>query len=1332
MICKILFFLFFATLALLSSSRAQGVEKSIFVERVSDVVTPVLTLYKDRNGFLWVGRWDGLYRYDGTNFKSFTHIAKTWSNFAVSSIQEDHDGNLWIGAAVHNLLIYNPSKDTTQIIQEIYPEVIIPNLYSEITVHDSIAFIASSEAIFIIYHKAHKIKTIKIREPYQQHIKAIKADHHGNLWVALETGLLKIRPDFTKQYYPEITQSRDELSGIVVDRDGSIWIRTTADLIHFDQLTSARKHFPFLKKDDNRFWEGNSAIEQDGKGSIWLGAPSRGGLVRFNPVTEKFDIFPHKADDPNSVSSNYIKKLVYTKDDDILWIGTETGLDKIVFNKQNFNVKAMDFSSQQNYFIESLYQDSDLNLWVRTNDSKIHLLAHEPNNHISYKTYLKKVISMNPEDFLEEDGNGNLLFVAHWGLSSFNKKTGRTKQAYDGFVPNSVWPIKIVENSKMLARVDGRALIITTGDTLRVVMDILFKENEDNVRMMVDQYNNILASRGDGVFMLDLANEEFVSVYNRKDGDPNDIHVYLKDPEGIIWMGTGGSGLLSYDQQTGKLRNYGFADHTIGGMLMDDNHNLWASTNKGLLMVNRESGTVTTYTSHDGIRLDQIRNYACIKGRDGNFYFGGLNKILYFDPLKIKAHDFVPKVFITKIKVLNRYISEINDQYKVVELISDIEMNYNKNTLSFEFASLNYAYPDKTIYHYQMTGVDRDWILSETQQITYSNLAPGTYFFRIKASNSHSVANPKIKEIKITILAPLWATWWAYSLYVILFGALAYVLWKRWITRVQLKTLATIKSAEAEKLREVDILKSNFFANISHEFRTPLTLLLGPLEKRSAMASDPGDKKELNMMHRNASRLLTLVNQLLDLSRLEAGTLSLKCRYFELHPTILSIMSQFSSMADSKAINFEVSTPQKPVALFFDPDKLEKIITNLLSNAFKFTPVGGSIILTITQQSPDENFKNGYAEIIIADTGTGIEPEHLSKIFDRFYQVDMSSTRAYEGSGIGLSLTKELVELHHGTISVTSTAGKGSTFTVKLPLGDSHLKREEVESADVEITIPKSNGVDHIDQPEDNNIENTILGLPRLLLVEDNADLRYYLRENLKQQFSLSEAEDGEKGIATALTEIPDLIISDLMMPKINGLQLCQQLKEDEKTSHIPIILLTAKADIETKLQGYKHGADDYIAKPFQIEEVIVRIENLIANRKRIQEKFARHLSLTPGAVPVTSIDERFLKRAMEVVEKFIADSSFGVEPFAQEIGVSHTQLYRKLHAITGFNPNEFIRHMRLLRAADLMRQKAGNVADITYQVGFNNLSYFSKVFKEKFGVTPIEFLKNPLDKMEK
>ncbi len=533
-----------------------------------------------------------------------------------------------------------------------------------------------------------------------------------------------------------------------------------------------------------------------------------------------------------------------------------------------------------------------------------------------------------------------------------------------------------------------------------------------------------------------------------------------------------------------------------------------------------------------------------------------------------------------------------------------------------------------------------------------------------------------------------------------------------------------IEKLQAEKTRELDQLKSRFFANISHEFRTPLTLILGPIQKRLDEATHAEEKTELNIMHRNASRLLKLVNQLLDLSRIEAGMVKLKCAQTDLNEFIVSISSQFSSMAASKNIDFQIQNDDR-IALYFDADKLEKIFNNLLSNAFKFIPQNGVITVSILKGNDDDRFRNGYAEIKVTDNGPGIAPEHLPKIFDRFYQSDNSMTREHEGSGIGLALTKELVELHRGSITVSDNQGQGSIFSVRLHLGSRHLKNDEIV-----MDMGRSNGIkstESIQEPLESPIAvNPDQSLPHILVVEDNADLRHYLRESMKQHYAIVEAENGDQGIEIALNEIPDLIISDLMMPKTDGLQLCQKLKEDERTSHIPILLLTAKADLDSKLKGYRHGADDYIAKPFNLQELLVRVENLIANRKRLQEKFVHQMSLKPSMISVASADERFLKKSMEIVETFISDTNFGVEIFAKEIGVSHTQLNRKLQAITGLNPNEFIRHMRLERAHDLLKQKVGNVSDVAYQVGFNNLSYFSKIFKEKYGMTPIEFLKKP------
>lgn len=531
----------------------------------------------------------------------------------------------------------------------------------------------------------------------------------------------------------------------------------------------------------------------------------------------------------------------------------------------------------------------------------------------------------------------------------------------------------------------------------------------------------------------------------------------------------------------------------------------------------------------------------------------------------------------------------------------------------------------------------------------------------------------------------------------------------------------TVKTRLLQKksFAELNNLKSRFFANISHEFRTPLTLLLGPLEKGLRNASSKEEKDELSMMHRNASRLLILVNQLLDLSRLEAGTLKLRCVHQELNSFIQSIASQFSSMADSKGIHFEVKA-NEPILLFFDSDKLEKIITNLLSNAFKFTNSGGSIILNIKQHAATDQFRNGFGEITVNDNGKGIEEEHLTRIFDRFYQVDTSNTRSYEGSGIGLALTKELVDLHHGTISVISKPGSGSSFILQLPMGKDHLKEDEIDSTNTYIQS-------HAVTSHNNDLcELEITGkndsFPKILLVEDNADLRYYLRSNLIEYYHVVEAADGEKGVTMAINEIPDLIISDLMMPKVDGLQLCEKLKANEKTSHIPIILLTAKADIETKLSGLKIGADDYMAKPFDARELGIRVNNLIEGRKKLQHKFSQRLSLSASEIAVDSMEDRFIRKVQNTIESHISDATFSVEILADEAAMSSVQLYRKLKALTGYTPNELIRNIRLERGASLLRQHAGGVSEVAYQVGFNNLSYFAKVFKDKYGVTPSEY----------
>jgi signal transduction histidine kinase/CheY-like chemotaxis protein len=529
---------------------------------------------------------------------------------------------------------------------------------------------------------------------------------------------------------------------------------------------------------------------------------------------------------------------------------------------------------------------------------------------------------------------------------------------------------------------------------------------------------------------------------------------------------------------------------------------------------------------------------------------------------------------------------------------------------------------------------------------------------------------------------------------------------------------------QAEKIQEIDKIKSRFFANISHEFRTPLTLIQSPIKKRLSEASDPKDIKEYNIIYQNSTRLLQLVNQLLDLSRLESGTLTLKPKQADLITMLKPVVEAFQSLAEVKAIQFFMEFQSVPITGYFDQEKLEKIMNNLLSNAFKFTPPGGSVGVEIKACNGKAAFPDGFAQLTVSDNGVGISKQTLPRIFERFYQVDNSQTREFEGTGIGLSITKDFIELHEGTIQVESELGKGTKFIVCIPLGLTLLNALDTDISQ-SIDDAEPTNLPNYEEPFHENEKDLKKHKETILIVEDNVDLRYYIRENLPNCYHIIEACDGQEGIDMALQEIPDLIITDLMMPKVAGMELCKCLKTDEKTSHIPIIILTARADMESKLNGLNIGADDYISKPFDMHELEIRAHNLIESRKLLREKFASKMELKPKEITVQSSDDRFIQRILSIMETHIGDTSFGVDVFSHEAGMSNAQLYRKISALTGYTPNDFIRHMRLQRAADLFKQKAGNVAEIAYQVGFNNLSYFAKVFKEKFGVTPNEFLKN-------
>ena len=623
-----------------------------------------------------------------------------------------------------------------------------------------------------------------------------------------------------------------------------------------------------------------------------------------------------------------------------------------------------------------------------------------------------------------------------------------------------------------------------------------------------------------------------------------------------------------------------------------------------------------------------------------------------------------------------------------------------------------------------LEGSDPDWIYSGNRNFAiYSNLAPGKYTFQVQGANNDGVWNEEGTSLDIIIRPPPWLRWWAYSIYVLILLGIILAYRRYLIKRAQLRTDLEVERLEKEKIRETDHLRSRFFANISHEFRTPLTLLINPIE--DAMKQDQENirvsKRIMRVMQRNARRLQNLINQLLDISRIETGNMKLQLSKADLSEFVRVVASSFQSLAESRQIDYQIVIKGEAADCCFDADKTEKIIMNLLSNAFKFTEAGGSVSLELdVVSSMDENSR--VAIIKVRDDGKGMEEDQLEKIFDRFYQVSGSDTREVEGSGIGLALTRELLHLMHGTIEVESTHGKGTNFTVSFPVSEESYSTQELET--LKEGEPLAIG---ISPDEDEPSVSTGTGTEGggedvVLVVEDNQDLRSYITEKLSKQFALIEAENGETGLRKAIEQVPDLVITDLMMPVMGGMEFCRKLKEHPAINHIPVIMLTAKADKDSRLEGLEAAADDYISKPFDTDLLLARVKNLISQRNELRKHFEKELILSGNEDPFASPQFSKLREIVKVIEANLDDADFEVESMASLLNMSRRGVFRKIHAVAGITPHELVRIMRMKKAASLLRQGEMNVTEVMYHVGMRNLSHFAISFRKYFGVNPGEY----------
>ena len=855
-----------------------------------------------------------------------------------------------------------------------------------------------------------------------------------------------------------------------------------------------------------------------------------------------------------------------------------------------------------------------------------------------------------------------------------------------------------------------------------------------------DKNNTIWISTTNGLAAYNCSTQSFACYKNQPNNNQsisdNNVVNCFRDSRGFLWVCTR-NGLNLFDQPAGLFRQFTIADglpsNSIHGIVEDKNKNLWLSSKNGIskLELTNDSNIgqiklkFTNYGITDGLQGKEFNQSAAFCASDGEIFFGGPDGLNAFYPNEIKEDTTVGKMIFSDFRIFNKsvpYGRKYDNRVLLEKPIFNtdkVALKYHENSFTIEFIALNYFYPEKNSYAYKLEGFDNAWIKSEGNKnsATYTNLTNGTYIFRVKELKGNLKGNEI--SLKIVVLPPFWKSWIAYILYAILIFLILIVLRQLILSRERINMHIEHERIEAQHIHEIDSLKIKFFTNISHEFRTPLTLIMAPVEKLLSQAKDKPEEKYLKLIEQNAKRLLQMVNQLLDFRKLEVQGFTYNPSFGDIVTFLGETVSSFNNLSEQKHVQLVFRSTIQELTTYFDKDKLEKIMFNLLSNAFKFTPGHGqvAVLLSVESNSKEQNNSNIDSTLIIQvkDTGIGIPPDKIEKIFTRFFQVD-STGQVEKGTGIGLSLVAEFVKLHEGEISVTSEIGQGSCFTVRMPVNSSNIPAESVNEVEEEIN-PYPAAI------QDSNDVHSTSDRPVLLIAEDNDDLRFYLKDNLLQKYQIYEASNGEEALKTITKITPDLIISDIMMPLMDGIELCRRIKSDRTICHIPFILLTAKTSEQQQLEGIETGADDYLTKPFNFQILEAKIANIINLRRNSRQLFRNKLHIEPHEITVTSLDEQFMRKALDLVEKNMSVTEYSIETMSRDLGMSRTLLYKKLLALTGKPPLEFLRSLRLKRAALLLSKSQMNISEIAFQVGFNDPKYFSKHFKNEFGVIPSKYI---------
>ena len=1324
---------------------------------------PVSDFIVDQKGFLWIGTFGaGIYRFDGFNYHPYTLNWKDStsldSNF-IFAMAEDQRGRIWVGTD-NGLCRYEPDTDRFQRINVSYFDQPKQDFFAILSIYEdkkgNLFFGSNGKGLIFLDSAATDRDTIDATPYYQNfNVNHLAADERGNIFAATDQGLMVCSPGQRRLEQPKIEVPSGLLKvpmESILYNTHTLWVGTISkgliEIVNYNSPTPEIKHHTFTNKRimalslfdndqlicatendgivvwniktgkskqflnnpyDSRSIETNSvwSLEVDEMNRLWVGYYNK-GIGLYDPEYNKFGHILQEVNNPNSLQSNSVNSLVEAGDS-VIFIGMDGGgVDKYYPNQQRIEhlTAANGYKGLDNLSVQSIYLDSQNNLWVGTWNGGIYLLPNGKRTFLNFNVSNTGLQSNRILDFCESADGRIWIATFGSGLHQYDPSQKNIKQ---------VLSQEILQHG--LYYRDVRGLHIDHGGTLWI------GSTSGLYTLKIHQGDTMVTS--------------FRESYEATHLHPNFNHVLALygDRNGRIWFGTDGAGLFSYDPLQDTLVSYnqsiGYPLNTVCAIIQDQQNNIWATGKSGLVKLNLTQNKTIHYTKQDGLTTNDFNYNAILATSQNMLYFGSVEGVNKVKAHEINAIETPLKAHLDKLKIFNETAKPNGPTAilsKAFAATNQIVLDAAQSVFTIEFTAINYTNPDQLQFAYYLEGLESDWNYRIGQRsATYTSLKDGDYVFKLKAANNNGTWTDHVTQLKIKVLPVWYKSKWALTGYIVLFLICLYLL--SVFLKLRLRDRQEVLN-ERERHRQGEALtqrKLQFFTNISHEFRTPLTLILNPLDELANTQNlSVAGKRYLNTVQRNARRLERLIDELMDFRKLNSQKLKIHVHQINLLSFTKEIAKYFSEEAVNKEVTLEVYGDVEAYWAWVDSGLVEKILFNLLSNAFKVTDEGGIIAISlaeVTENLPLVGHNTVEAvRLSVSDTGPGLSPGHIDKVFERFYQVESMDQSYFGGTGIGLEVVKSFVALHKGKIEVESKIGEGTTFHLYFPLGKGHFDDKDIvvgEYPGKKEFLKTNTAITDTDQKEDEGYNHA--NKSTVLVVDDNPELRKYIKSEFQEYYRIETAKNGEEGLSIAQKLFPDVIITDVMMPGMDGFEFCEKIKSNLKTSHIPVIMLTAKSAPEDHITGVDKGADVYLTKPFDMRLLRTQLKQMLKRQQTLYNKYLKGIGELDSMQNTNTVDRDFMQVIIAYIQQNIHDSQLSVEALAEEVSLSRSQLYRKVKALVGLNVNELIRRMRLEHAKKLLQQGVANINEVSDLVGFSSPSYFTKCYKEYFGVLPTQ-----------